>query len=254
MSYPLRGYPFNQNAKTALVDTGMTCFRMSANVSRMCELILRTSPLPAKQIEIDWDKHWAIADGLSDKPRAYTETHKTCVVLGGSSMLTLYDYTEELLAADVVFGVNGVHGFVPPNGTKLLETADAEHLKQAHSIKWLDDGGKLLLTTANTFGEISADKKHELAYPGGQGLMISTAKAVGVPFAGYTSGLSMVHWARQRCDNVKVIGFYGFDEYEHGRFNYSNTRKSAPTEKTGQAKAMLLFARLHELGQIEFVI
>ena len=254
MVFPLRGYPFNRNANTALFNTGMTCFRLSENVSRMCEFILRTDPLPATQLAINWDKHWAIADDLASKPRAYTATHDTCVVLGGSSMLTLYDYTDDLLSADIVFGVNGVHGFVPPNSTKLLETADAEHLKQAHSIKWLDDGRKLLLTTAQSFGTVADDKTHAFAYPGGQEFMKSTAKAVGVPFAGYTSGLSMVHWARQRCNHVKVIGFYGFDEYEHGRFNYSNTRASAPTEKTGQAKAMLLFARLHELGQIDFVI
>jgi hypothetical protein len=256
--YRLGGNPVFQNT-TPGVETDFLCVR-TRNVTRMCEYIMRADPrTPARRradAAIDWEKHWAPAP--SAHPHTYNTSENVCVVLGSSMLMNIYNYTTELSKADVIFVVNGIGSFrLPPDVKKVIETADADHLRRKEIPGLSGKGGITVLMTsfrAYRGRARNVGTRQKVAMPYGLGTIKKTSQLVSVQNPGFTSGIFVTLWARQYCQEVKVIGFYGYDRYEHGKIGYSTNHPHRPSEKTGQFRAMALLLRLHELGQIELVL
>jgi hypothetical protein len=105
------------------------------------------------------------------------------------------------------------------------------------------------------FTPAETEKSAKIALPSTPAMITNVAKVLGIKDPGFTSGIYMVLWAKSHCTNVKVIGFYGFSQYEYGPTAYTPDYTSHfKTEKTGQLHAMIMLLRLHELKQIELVL
>ena len=114
---------------------------------------------------------------------------------------------------------------------------------------------RLILTSwSNLENTIPNDRRIRLAFPSGQGRIKSTMSLLGLHNIAYTSGIFNVLWLKSLCNKVQVIGFYGFNTYEHGKNNYNPSLGKVSTEKGGQLKAMDVLLRLNELKQIEFIL
>ena len=256
--YKLKGSPHYQK-KTKPLDSGFDCVR-TKNISHMCEFFKRVTPLPPERqredSKIDWNAYWTV--GSFKNPDMFRENFKTCVVLGSSALTRgVYNYSQFFLESDVVFAVNSKRSWVDiPSSVKVLETFDKDHVNE---LKFHEYANRVNLITS--WADLSHYKSGwtgaKVALPSTEALIKKTATLLGVRNPGFTSGIFMVLWAKSRCTNVKVIGFYGFSTFEYGKTTYSGTSDVSDhkkTEKTGQFYSMLMLLRLNELKQIELVL
>lgn len=254
--YHLKGSPHYQKNTKAL-DSGFDCVR-TKNITHMCEMFIRVTKLPRerqiKDSKIDWKTLWAVK--TFQNVHTFTDKFNTCVVLGSSALTkrNIYDYSKYFLESDVVFAVNSKRPWIDiPPTVKVLETFDLDHTKQS---RFEFERSRInIITSWKHLENFTPAKNIKIALPSTPAIITNVAEVLGIKDPGFTSGIYMVLWAKFHCTNVKVIGFYGFSQYEYGPTSYTPDKTDHfTTEKTGQLHAMIMLLRLHELKQIELVL
>ncbi len=263
--FPMKGNPYYQK-KTATLDTNYDCIR-TKKISHMCEYFQQAKRTKQFQLNnFNWKSHWS--KKRNSNPYAYNQNYKTCVVLGASTVSTLYDYAAYYEEADAVFVVNGVRPWMNfSSKVNVVETFDKHHYREDMTVKNYERGSTLfkpknysqfiLTSWANIMGYKPKDKRIRIALPSGEGLIKKTTSVLGLPKIGYTSGIFVVLWLKSFCTTVKVIGFYGFNHYEFGSLMYNPLARKGGTkntEKAGQLVAMNMLLRLNQLKQIEYIV
>ena len=254
--YHLKGSPHYQKNSKAL-DSGFDCVK-TKNITHMCEMLIRAKMLPPerriKDSKIDWKTVWAVKK--FENVHTFTDKFNTCVVLGSSALTNrnVYNYSKYFLESDVVFAVNSKRPWIDiPPTVKVLETFDLDHTKQS---RFEFERSRInIITSWKHLETFTPAKNVKIALPSTPAIITNTATVLGIKDPGFTSGIYMVLWAKLHCTNVKVIGFYGFSQYEYGPTSYTPDKTDHfKTEKTGQMRAMTMLLRLHELKQIELVL
>ena len=274
--FPMRGDPFYQKTLSTL-DTNFDCIRRQ-KINHMCEFFRQSNRKKRFHLEnVDWKSHWS--SKKSKNAYAFNEKYNTCVVLGSSSFPAIYDYSKYYEESDAVFVINGLRPWMNiSSNANLFETFDFDHYKQTsltehdhlqklsktkkelhghYRIFKPKNMSRLILTSwSNLENKIPNDRRIRLALPSGQGHIKSTVSLLGLHNIGYTSGIFNILWLKSLCNKVQVIGFYGFNTYEHGKINYNPSIEpnKVYSEKGGQLQAMDILLRLNELKQIEFIL
>ena len=140
--YPMRGDPFYQKTLPTL-DTNFDCIR-TKKITHMCEYFRQATRMKRFHVkDINWKSHWAST--RSKNIYAFKNRFSKCVVVGGSSFPTLYDYSQYYAEADAVFVINGLRpwfNFSSKVNAKVYETFDEDHYNHDVRAKTLLRGGK----------------------------------------------------------------------------------------------------------------
>jgi len=212
----------------------------------MCEHVFRAKPSTAPVL--DFEGWWTRRD------INYLTRHGLCTVLGSSAMVDAYDYSSFLRASDMVFVINAPPKFdvgAPYKVTRAFGHIGNSDARHEHESQIFMHHAPFKMPP-NVKGNVTDPALYGLAE------VKKLCRYLHVPFPGkYVSGIGVTMWAKHVCDRVQLVGFYGFDAYEHGFMNYTNDiRHAQPGRSLERAHLpfMYVFLALHAHGQVDLII